>query len=261
MKFFEKTLTVKTDSIFNFVCSSLNALVFAPVRLVQEVSKKAVFLSKKKIDLMLFTSVMIGLAFTIAITVIKQVSGTFSFVLGRLPLFIMIIGNAVLVFIYVAFNTVHLIVYDELTEDVMKSELGIRNKSQNAKSVQQGNSPDVINNDENLINPNAVTKWINENDYFVPKPNPEILESEEVRNYQNRIKAGIGDLETFKTESEKYSDAELVLLRQKLDCITSSSKYINKDFTENIMARVDEDEMLNLMNEVIDLPENFTLNI
>jgi hypothetical protein len=84
MKFFDSVGDPKTDSMFNFICNVICMAVLAPVKLIREIMKKAVYLSRAQIDKLFFTSICFGLFFTVLSVAIRYSKKQFSLLTGRL---------------------------------------------------------------------------------------------------------------------------------------------------------------------------------
>ena len=106
MRFFDETFDLQTDTIPDFIRTGLNLLLLGPFRLIQEISKKVVYLKKKSVEQMLFLSIFIGFGFTIVFSLIKIKTGVFSLWTGTLPLIIMLVGSLLLVVIYLCIASV-----------------------------------------------------------------------------------------------------------------------------------------------------------
>lgn len=113
VKFMENPPVVNTCSVTQFLASVLISLAFAPVKMVIEVSRKSVYLSKKCIEKMLFCSIMVGVLITVVVMICKIVKRNFNILTGKMPVAVLLIGCIILAAFYVAFGATRLIVYEK----------------------------------------------------------------------------------------------------------------------------------------------------
>lgn len=98
----------------NFMRSIVCLVVFAPFYLINEISLKVVFLKKEVISQILLVSVLVDAATAAGIIIFKLLAGTFSVLYGPLPLIVMAFSIAVLLLLYMLFNTVSFMIFDDL---------------------------------------------------------------------------------------------------------------------------------------------------
>ena len=61
MRYTEKDLKTKYDNFTEYLSSIMELLILSPFRLVNEISKKVVYLEKQRIEKMLITSIVIAI--------------------------------------------------------------------------------------------------------------------------------------------------------------------------------------------------------
>lgn len=107
MRFFDNGFSLETTTIKDFIRTLLNLLVLGPFRLVQEMSKKIVYLKSKSIEQVLFLSVFIGFGFTAIFAIVKWKRGTFNLFEGKVPLVVILAGAIVLIGVYILVTSVN----------------------------------------------------------------------------------------------------------------------------------------------------------
>lgn len=262
MKFFEKFYGIRADSIFNFVCSGLNALILSPIRLLQEISKKAVYLKRKQLDTLFFISICVGLLLTGVECFVLYTKHSFSLFGGKIPLIVFLAGDAFMILIYAFFSTNKFSVYDNLSEYEIKRDLNLATNQKSRVSPSAPNNEvmptkSMVQIAENETAPkdmntpfglsmgqlNDVANWLVNNDYFTATENQEILDLHEVADYQQRLKNGVEMLQNYQAEITRFSEEELNSLKHKLDAVTPPSKFIDKRYVDNILSILDSDEV------------------
>ena len=263
LRFFENVLELKTNNIYNFISSGLTILVFAPLRIIQEVAKKCVFLKRKQLDTMFFVAVMLGIGITAIFSFIQIMRNEFSLTEGTMPVVVLCTGCAILIIGYVIFSTRHFVAYDELIARHLPGERAITNVQSVKEKPSVLNEPSVTPeitglNDEEMA---SVMTWLKENDFVQAKPNEEIIHSDEIRKYQNNVRDKIFALEDVAEQSVAYSQEELALLQKKLDKTTPPGKYLSKEYLDNIQRTKQTDEVNVLEDNITSVPEDFRLCI
>lgn len=267
VKFFEQSFTVKVDSIFNFITSLVSGLVLAPIRLVQEVSKKAVYLKRKELDLLFFVAIVIGIGVTIAVSIGGLKTGVFDVRLGKFPVILMLVTDGIMVAGYALFSTVSSVVYDNVSE-LKKTVLGtscdetvvdtVKNEAKDELNVDAVNEEKMSCESTTCVGDN-IREWFSENDDFAASENIDVISSQEIRDYQNKLRDGIADLQGLQQQVQCYATEELENLKSKLDAVTPPSKFIDKEFIENIGKNADIEEISTLEEGVLEIPDDFKL--
>lgn len=276
MKFFEKTIELKTGTIFDFVCSALSCFVFAPIRLLQEISKKAVYMKLKELDVLFFTANVVGLVLTGCIWGIRVFFGVFDLKSGNLPFWVLLVGDCILITLYACFNKFGASsVYKSVNTEV-KRELRMRDATKDATTNGADSSSETARTTATTATATGTvatatetaatgataeiqSKWLSANDFFEAKPNVELLNSKEIIEYQNRLLNGIKELEQLELAVQEYSAEELAALKEKLSAITPPGKYVGKEFAEKLQSKLLEDEVDTLDRDNDDVPDDFTL--
>lgn len=141
LRFSEKEIKVDTQDAISFMKSVVSLAVFAPFHLINEVSLRIMFLSKPLISKVLFTAILLDAAITVAIGVLRLLSGSFSLLHGELPFIALVLSCFVLVLIYLLFQTVSLTLYDELKHMFPRD---VEGASRSAKIMQTVNRENTV---------------------------------------------------------------------------------------------------------------------
>ncbi len=308
MRFFENKVELKADTVFDFLRTAANLLLFGPFRLVQEISKKIVYLSKNELNRIFFTSVIVALLFTATNSVAQMLTGSFDIFIGKMPIALMLFCSAGLLITYCVTssknwtildsrdaidkiimrqkakvvekeaeheveNDEH-IVEDSATKELISRDVAPANSVDSSTTLTDISLDSALSLDDDFLSEekdfsdldvmsaNLVTEaseWLKENDTFVANVNSEILNDVDVKKYQRRLRGGIAELEQIGNSYDKFSDDEVKLLQQKLNAITSTDRYLSKDFINNFNNNLILDEECVLQHEVSDVGEDFTL--
>lgn len=281
MRFFENSLTVKTDSLFNFISSFLVNLVFAPLQLVSEIGKKVVYLQRRELGLLFFTSAVIGFAVTALTAAVQYFTTGVELVSGRVPLVIFALADVILVMVYVWFSSARLLLYDDLCSSSGGSETAestLDKGSGKSKETPSHNKPDhpqqaeqtkcaecvpelqksQITDDEDFADAEA---WLLENDSFVAPGVYDVLNSDLISNYSNRMEQGIKELCERGYNEMLFPSDSLAKLEKKLNSVTPPSEYVDESLRLNLEKQLILDEADLLSNTVTEIPEDFTLTL
>lgn len=272
MKFFDNVGDPKTDSMFNFICNIICMAVLAPIKFFREVVKKTVYLSRKQIDKLFFTSMCFSLGLTVVSVLIRYYQKQFSLLTGRLPMIVMIIADVIMFILYAMFSTTEFIVYDsnakrlvhketkvikpagkeEVEKTVVESEIVRESGVIESSETVEGSA--VIEKSETTIDPASI---VNNNESMRYDP---VLDSQEIRDYQEKLKNGVRGLEEFQEITMKDAEENLKKLKESIDAVTPPSKFLNQDAISRIsssdnFADLDEEVLANIE----EIPADFRL--
>lgn len=261
VRFFETEINLELDTPYHFVSSALSILVLAPVRLVREVARKIVYLPRKHIETMLTCAVTMGIGVTILDVLVQYYRGYLDVAVGRFPILLAVIGDCILVAIYTGFSMKKSVVYDNV-EEVKKSEVTQEDTKQSAGVDEETAKPNESVTEEIIDGADdselqALENWLKENDTFTAKINEDVLNLQDVKNYQNRLINGINEAEL--SASVQYDAQEVEHLRRQLAAVGTTSKFWNGKNLKNAMEGIRRDEAEVLRDEIVDVPEEFTL--
>ena len=243
MDFFERVIKLRTDTIFNFLCSILSGLVFAPIRLIQEIGKKVVYLSLKELDQLMFVSCVIGLFATVLLFVIRQFLGVFDLTSGSLPFWIPVAGDVLLGMLYSWFS------YESKTSLYRNVKASVK------KDLHTASKTSVAENDINDSKATEHTKELEQRDVM---PNEELLSSQKIKEYQNQLQQGILELTDLDRTIQKFSADELQNLKSTLSAVTPPGRFVSKELVDELQAILDDDE--EAVSDVNpDVPDDFSL--
>lgn len=242
MDFFERVIKLKTDTIFNFLCSVLSGLVFAPIRLIQEIGKKVVYLSLKELDSLMFTSCVIGLIATVLLFTIRQFFGVFDLVSGSLPFWILVVGDALLGILYAWFS------YESKTSLYRNVTTSVKKDLRTTGTVVTKGNVEV----------SKVEKCTEKLDQYEALPNEELLNSQKIREYQDQLQHGILELTDLDRTIQKYSADELQSLKTSLRAVTPPGKFVSKELVDELQTILNDDE--DAVSDINpDVPDDFSL--
>lgn len=322
MKFFENKVELKVTTVFDFLRTAANLLLFGPFRLVQEISKKIVYVTKIELNRVFFTAVIIALLMTVANTVAQLATGNFDIFKGKMPLILMLACSIVLLIVYCIVSSKRFTFMDVkftdvgaesvkakkvaepkdeevITTDVARAQKSAEQKLVEAVEVEakepvvpviepsvmqtavdleveasdsSGDSSLALDTDFLLEEPDLsgldltisdlaldADAWLKENDTFTAKENADVLHNVDVQAYQKRLETGIAELENIGDSYAKFSDAEVQLLQNKLNAITTSDRFLSKDFIANFNNNLVIDEECILQHGTDEVDDNFTL--
>lgn len=278
MKFFDSVGDPKTDSMFNFICNVICMAVLAPVKLIREIMKKAVYLSRAQIDKLFFASICFGLFFTVLSVAIRYSKKQFSLLTGRLPIVVMIVADVIIFVCYAIFSSSKFIVYDNDVKKVVKAEAKIveatkRSEMKSADTVDTAEMVDTVDTTETVDivdTTNSTAEYDSSDDQVSEKKESEktdgigmydpILDSQELRNYQTKLRNGVEGLKELQEITMRDAEKNLKELKESLDAITPPSKFLNNSMVQRIVSQdnlMDLDE--SVLQDIEDIPMDFKL--
>lgn len=278
MKFFDSVGDPKTDSMFNFICNVICMAVLAPVKLIREIMKKAVYLSRAQIDKLFFTSICFGLFFTVLSVAIRYSKKQFSLLTGRLPIVVMIVADVIIFVCYAIFSSSKFIVYDNDVKKVVKAEAKIveatkRSEMKSADTVDTAEMVDTVDTTETVDivdTTNSTVEYDSSDGQVSEKKESEktdgigmydpILDYQELRNYQTKLRNGVEGLKELQEITMRDAEKNLKELKESLDAITPPSKFLNNSMVQRIVSQdnlMDLDE--SVLQDIEDIPMDFKL--
>ena len=275
MKFFDSVGDPKTDSMFNFICNVICMAVLAPVKLIREIMKKAVYLSRAQIDKLFFASICFGLFFTVLSVAIRYSKKQFSLLTGRLPIVVMIVADVIIFVCYAIFSSSKFIVYDNDVKKVVKAEAKIveatkRSEMKSADTVDTAEMVDTVETVDIVDTTNSTAEYDSSDGRVSEKEESEkpdgigmydpILDSQELRNYQTKLRNGVEGLKELQEITMRDAEKNLKELKESLDAITPPSKFLNNSMVQRIVS---QDNLMDLDESVLpdleDIPMAFKL--
>lgn len=275
MKFFDSVGDPKTDSMFNFICNVICMAVLAPVKLIREIMKKAVYLSRAQIDKLFFASICFGLFFTVLSVAIRYSKKQFSLLTGRLPIVVMIVADVIIFVCYAIFSSSKFIVYDNDVKKVVKAEAKIveatkRSEVKSADTVDTAEMVDTVETVDIVDTTNSTAEYDSSDGRVSEKEESEktdgigmydpILDSQELRNYQTKLRNGVEGLKELQEITMRDAEKNLKELKESLDAITPPSKFLNNSMVQRIVSQdnlMDLDE--SVLQDIEDIPMDFKL--
>lgn len=275
MKFFDSVGDPKTDSMFNFICNVICMAVLAPVKLIREIMKKAVYLSRAQIDKLFFTSICFGLFFTVLSVAIRYSKKQFSLLTERLPIVVMIVADVIIFVCYAIFSSSKFIVYDNDVKKVVKAEAKIveatkRSEMKSADTVDTAEMVDTVETVDIVDTTNSTAEYDSSDGRVSEKEESEktdgigmydpILDSQELRNYQTKLRNGVEGLKELQEITMRDAEKNLKELKESLDAITPPSKFLNNSMIQRIVSQdnlMDLDE--SVLQDIEDIPMDFKL--
>lgn len=278
MKFFDSVGDPKTDSMFNFICNVICMAVLAPVKLIREIMKKVVYLSRAQIDKLFFASICFGLFFTVLSVAIRYSKKQFSLLTGRLPIVVMIVADVIIFVCYAIFSSSKFIVYDNDVKKVVKAEAKIveatkRSEMKSADTVDTAEMVDTVDTTETVDivdTTNSTAEYDSSDGQVSEKKESEktdgigmydpILDSQELRNYQTKLRNGVEGLKELQEITMRDAEKNLKELKESLDAITPPSKFLNNSMVQRIVSQdnlMDLDE--SVLQDIEDIPMDFKL--
>lgn len=275
MNFFDSVGDPKTDSMFNFICNVICMAVLAPVKLIREIMKKAVYLSRAQIDKLFFASICFGLFFTVLSVAIRYSKKQFSLLTGRLPIVVMIVADVIIFVCYAIFSSSKFIVYDNDVKKVVKAEAKIveatkRSEMKSADTVDTAEMVDTVETVDIVDTTNSTAEYDSSDGRVSEKEESEkpdgigmydpILDSQELRNYQTKLRNGVEGLKELQEITMRDAEKNLKELKESLDAITPPSKFLNNSMVQRIVSQdnlMDLDE--SVLQDIEDIPMDFKL--
>ena len=275
MKFFDKITGLNTNSLFDFMSSLLCMFVLAPVRLVHEIAKKAVYLTRKQLDKVFFTAMCFAIGLTVVTVFIRYSRKQYSLFLGKLPVIVLITGDLILFCMYALFNSTKFVVYDSSIKQLVKPATHTEDRrdadSTHDSDVQQTANKSNTSDDSNSTDFTAVQMVdITEHDLreMESTDNNEemesdfstIIDSQELREYQTKLLNGVMGLQKLQDDVAKISTEELQQLQQNLAEIRPPSKFVDSANMKRIAGANNLEDLDDSdLQDVQDIPADFKL--
>ena len=140
MKFFEKTVKLETLTVWDFLRTAANMIFLSPFRLIQEISKKVVYLPNKSLEKMLFLSIFIGVGFTVVSSVLRFSKGAFSLTDGTFPVICMLLGTLALVGVYLWYNSAKDVIYKQMEQELVMRKRTTTEQKGTAKESEESSA-------------------------------------------------------------------------------------------------------------------------
>lgn len=210
-------MSVETDTVWDFIRSAANMILLSPFRLMQEVSKKIVYIPKRSIEKMLFLAVFIGMGFTVVDSGICYFKGTFDLLSGTFPVICMLIGTVILIILYCWYSSVKDAIYEQMQSDLIQ-----RTKKHKAKKVTKEDTldkPNSIDGVESAVPDNPISEQ-------VVSEEPELdLQQEAAQSVA--LERSAPELEI----DELALDEALLDLTEGTDAVSSASDWLKENDT------------------------------
>lgn len=100
MRYTERELKTEYSTFSEYVNSIFELLIFSPFRLINEISKKVVFLEKSRIEKLFLTTIGISLIIVVLECIINFALRTLNIFTGKFPIIFQIICIAIIIFLY-----------------------------------------------------------------------------------------------------------------------------------------------------------------
>lgn len=142
----------------------------------------------------------------------------------------------------------------------------VKTKEHNAESAEASNGyndfRDALTALKDSSELDALCNSVNESDFdFFAEPNMDVINSEEIRKFQNRLRDGIDTLGDYGERCSKFSEEELSRLDEKMESVTDPSKFIDESLIEAFKQEDFAEQALHALADLdIDcIPSDFTL--
>lgn len=189
-------------------------ILLSPFRLMQEVSKKVVYIPKRSIEKMLFLAVFIGMGFTVVDSGISYFKGKFDLLSGTFPAICMLIGTVILIILYCWYSSVKDAIYEQMQSDLIQ-----RTKKHKAKEVRKEDTLDVSDHTESIVPDNPISEQV-----VSEEPEP-ILQQEVTQSVP--VESPAPELEI----DELALDEALLDLADGVDAVSSASDWLKENDT------------------------------
>lgn len=266
MRFTEKSITLETDNLFHFIRGLVVLILFAPFRLISEISSRIVFLRKETVCKILLISFGFGVVTSIIFLLCSLYRGE---PVTQNAIFVFsCIGDILLFLIYYVYKVYGFVIYDSLdivfpscnddnvdadslkdssdqsngeSESYKESQCPLGSDKHEGYKEAHGVSVEplhVENTDFDIFNENS--KDIEEQSISADESsdnavhiNPISIDSQEIRDFQNRFSTLITDLQQNNVVTQQlYSESQIIEMEEQMDACTDPSKYID----ENLIA-------------------------
>lgn len=150
MRYTEQDNSFKFESFYDYVRGAIIFTLVAPLRLIKEVSTKAIYLSKDKLKKILLTACIIEFCIMLLQIVINVtfLQNEFSLLTGKVPIVVHLVSILILLVLTVWYNTCDFIIYKQL-EKFLPIVTGITIDNVANDEVMSGNE-DVADSEEKV---------------------------------------------------------------------------------------------------------------
>lgn len=135
MRYTEKDLKTKYDNFTDYLSSIIELLILSPFRLINEISKKVVYLEQKRIEKMLLVAVMISVLVIALEVVIEFCLNDFSPVSGKFPIAFQALAPVIILLLWGFVKNYDFSLHSKLEEILTK----------------QSEAEDLVKEDENIV--------------------------------------------------------------------------------------------------------------
>lgn len=227
MRYTEKDLKTKYDNFTEYLSSIMELLILSPFRLVNEISKKVVYLEKQRIEKMLITSIVIAILILLLEFIIGISLTGIDLFGGRFPLVVQAITPLLLIILLGFVKTYDFSVLSEFSEILNNSKENIIDSTSNDE--QEDKSEDRVQENKELdfdSDQNYQTDLSNLNAMELSDIDPEDLRG----NQLDEIMKEMG-VEEFNQEDD---DDDRNIDELRYDCAGIDPKqFINEELLNN----------------------------
>lgn len=135
MRYTEKDLKTKYDNFTDYLSSIIELLILSPFRLINEISKKVVYLEQKRIEKMLLVAAMISVLVIVLEVVIEFCLNDFSPVSGKFPIAFQALAPVIILLLWGFVKNYDFSLHSKLEEILTK----------------QSEAEDLVKEDENIV--------------------------------------------------------------------------------------------------------------
>lgn len=135
MRYTEKDLKTKYDNFTDYLSSIIELLILSPFRLINEISKKVVYLEQKRIEKMLLVAAMISVLVIALEVVIEFCLNDFSPVSGKFPIAFQALAPVIILLLWGFVKNYDFSLHSKLEEILTK----------------QSEAEDLVKEDENIV--------------------------------------------------------------------------------------------------------------
>lgn len=135
MRYTEKDLKTKYDNFTDYLSSIIELLILSPFRLINEISKKVVYLEQKRIEKMLLVAAMISVLIIALEVVIEFCLNDFSPVSGKFPIAFQALAPVIILLLWGFVKNYDFSLHSKLEEILTK----------------QSEAEDLVKEDENIV--------------------------------------------------------------------------------------------------------------
>ena len=135
MRYTEKDLKTKYDNFTDYLSSIIELLILSPFRLINEISKKVVYLEQKRIEKMLLVAAMISVLVIALEVVIEFCLNDLSPVSGKFPIAFQALAPVIILLLWGFVKNYDFSLHSKLEEILTK----------------QSEAEDLVKEDENIV--------------------------------------------------------------------------------------------------------------